>query len=291
MRPCRAIIVEDEEPARAELRYLISSHGGCEVVGEAGDAAEALVLLKKVRPDVVFLDVQMPGMTGEKLAEVIAGEEQGPLIVFATAYDRYAVDAFAVEAVDYLLKPFDPERVAVALRRVKERLEIRGQVAATAATATSAATAARTTTAPARVDAAAQEAAPPLAKLPVWNHGRLLLVDYGAIIFAVARDGEVEVVVARTTGADETAAGRSGSGRLVFAGTLQQLEQRLASGNTRGIGHFLRVHKSYLVNLDRVAEVVPWFKGTYWLRMADPDRTEIPVSRQVIVPLKDAFGL
>jgi two-component system LytT family response regulator len=152
----RALIVDDEAPARSELRYLLDAHAGVEVVGEAAGAAEALALAKAVHYDVVFLDVQMPGLTGLEAAPLVREQREPPAVVFVTAHPEYAVDAFAVEAFDYLLKPVDPERLARVLERLAER---------------------------------APPQAPPVEKIPVVAGGRTELVDYEAIHYVQA-DGD-----------------------------------------------------------------------------------------------------
>src|SRR5438067_10563583 len=152
----RALIVDDEEPARGELRYLLAAHPEVEVVGEAAAAGEALALAESVRYDVVFLDVELPGMTGIEVARLVLDRRERPAVVFVTAHERYAVDAFAVEAFDYLVKPVDPARLA----RVVQRLE-----------------AARPTT-----DTEVE-------KLPVVSGGKTVLLDYDAIHF-VRADGD-----------------------------------------------------------------------------------------------------
>src|SRR5919206_3786228 len=117
----RALLVDDEAPARSELRYLLGRHQEVQVVGEAASAAEALALAKAVHYDVVFLDVQMPGLTGLEAAPLVREQPRPPAVVFVTAHPEYAVDAFAVEAFDYLLKPVDPERLARVLERLRAR--------------------------------------------------------------------------------------------------------------------------------------------------------------------------
>jgi DNA-binding LytR/AlgR family response regulator len=117
----RALLVDDEAPARSELRYLLGAHPDVEVVGEAASAAEALRLAGAVEYDVVFLDVEMPGLTGLEAARLVRERAGSPELVFVTAHERYAVDAFAVEAFDYLLKPVDPERLARVVERLQER--------------------------------------------------------------------------------------------------------------------------------------------------------------------------
>jgi DNA-binding LytR/AlgR family response regulator len=116
----RALVVDDEAPARGELRYLLGAHPDVEIVGEAAAAGEALALAEKVRYDVVFLDVEMPGLTGLEAARLILDRSERPAVVFVTAHERYAVDAFAVEAFDYLVKPVDPERLARLVDRLRQ---------------------------------------------------------------------------------------------------------------------------------------------------------------------------
>ena len=152
----RALIVDDEAPARSELRYLLDRHASVEVVGEAAGAAEALALAKAVHYDVVFLDVQMPGLTGLEAAPLVGEQREPPAVVFVTAHPEYAVDAFAVEAFDYLLKPVDPERLARVLERLEERVVPQGA---------------------------------PVEKIPVVAGGRTELVDYEAIHYVQA-DGD-----------------------------------------------------------------------------------------------------
>jgi two-component system response regulator LytT len=117
----RALIVDDEAPARSELRYLLHAHNDVDVVGEAASAAEAIELTRQLACDVVFLDVEMPGASGLDSAPHINERREPPAIVFVTAHEEYAIDAFAVEAFDYLLKPVDPERLARVVERLRER--------------------------------------------------------------------------------------------------------------------------------------------------------------------------
>jgi DNA-binding LytR/AlgR family response regulator len=117
----RALLVDDEAPARSELRYLLNAHAGVEVVGEAASAAEALELARSVHYDVVFCDVEMPGLSGVDAAPLVRERRDPPAVVFVTAHAEYAVDAFAVEAFDYLLKPVDPERLTRVVERLRER--------------------------------------------------------------------------------------------------------------------------------------------------------------------------
>lgn len=156
----RALLVDDEAPARSELRYLLDHHGGVEVVGEAASAAEALALAKALHYDVIFLDVQMPGATGLDAAPLVREQRDPPAVVFVTAHPQYAVEAFSVEAMDYLLKPVDAERLARVIERVVERTHAR---------------------------AAGPDG--PVEKVPVVAGGRTELVDYDAIHYVQA-DGD-----------------------------------------------------------------------------------------------------
>ena len=117
----RALLVDDEAPARSELRFLLAEHTGVQVVGEAAGASEALDLARDLAPDVVFLDVEMPGLSGVAAAPLVRERTDPPAVVFVTAHERYAVEAFAVEAFDYLLKPVDPDRLARVVERLRER--------------------------------------------------------------------------------------------------------------------------------------------------------------------------
>jgi DNA-binding LytR/AlgR family response regulator len=117
----KALLVDDELPARSELRFLLAEHADVAVVGEAASAAEAIELARELRYDVVFLDVEMPGLTGVEAAPLVRERRDPPAVVFVTAHAHYAVEAFAVEAFDYLLKPVDPERLARVVERLRER--------------------------------------------------------------------------------------------------------------------------------------------------------------------------
>src|SRR4051812_15071171 len=118
----RAVLVDDEQLARDELGYLLGQIGGVEVVGQAGNGVEALTTIERLQPDVVFLDVQMPGLTGVEVARRMVEKETPSHIIFVTAYDQHAIEAFEVNAVDYLLKPVDPARLEVAVGRARRRV-------------------------------------------------------------------------------------------------------------------------------------------------------------------------
>ncbi|VBB05952.1 Hypothetical protein LUCI_1163 [Lucifera butyrica] len=249
----RSVVVDDETPARDELKYLLSLEAGIELAGEADSGPAAIELIPRIKPDIVFMDVQMRGMTGMEAALIIRKIAPQTLIVFATAYDEYAVKAFEVGATDYLLKPFEAQRLHATVERLRSYRPGEWREAA------------------GRVDEALKRTRFFVRKLPVEKNGKIVLLDYQDVIYVYTQAGVVNVV---TSG-----------GEYVYNGTLMELEERL-----RDTG-LIRVHKSYVVNMNKVKEVIPWFKGTYWLKMEGLPDTEIPVSKGQIKELKDIFGL
>lgn len=246
------LIVDDEAPARDELRYLLDQSGETRVLGEAGSGEDALRLVQELKPQAVFLDVQMPAMDGLQVAEQLVSSGRAPHIVFATAYDRYALRAFEYNAVDYLLKPFDPKRVASAVQRLKSRGPgegSNGQLKSLLG----------------QVGAARRHE-----KVPAEGAGRLLLLDRGDILYACTEGREVLL--------------KTPSGGYRSKCSLSELEQRLGLG-------FLRVHKSYIVNLDRVKEVIPWFHGEFKLVLNDQEQTEVPVGRSQVKEVREVLGI
>ncbi|WP_425057861.1 Sensory transduction protein LytR [Sporomusa carbonis] len=252
-----AIIVDDELPARDELKYLLSRLPGVTVVGEADNGPAAVGLAAQHCPDVVFLDIQMRGMNGMETALALRTAAPNALIVFASAYDEYAIKAFEIGAVDYLLKPFESERVAATVERLQKYRPEDWQAAAT------------------RVDQAITTVAKTTVhKLAVEKNGKIVLVNYSDILYAHTQTGAVTVVT-------ET-------GEYTYSGTLSELQERLR-GTT-----VMRVHKSYLVHMEKVKEVIPWFKGTYWLKLSTPGNNgtiEVPVGKGQIKEIKGILGL
>jgi DNA-binding LytR/AlgR family response regulator len=233
----RALIVDDEAPARSELRYLLSAHREVEVVGEAASAPEALRLAQALSYDVIFLDVEMPGLTGIDAARLVRERPEAPAVVFVTAHEEYAVDAFAVEATDYLLKPVGPERLA----RVVERLSKRR---------------------PAR--------AAPVEKVPVVSAGKTVLIDFDAIHY-VRADGDYSRV-------------HTYDRSYLCTASLRELEDRLPGG-------FARIHRSYVVNLSKVASVRRAGPDRIRLALDDAERTELDVARRQSRQIRDRLRL
>ena len=277
--PLSALIIDDEKLAREELKYLLDSIGGVEVVAQGANGIEAVDLIEEHRPDLVFLDVQMPGMDGFAALERLLArrrdspDEADPLpqIVFATAFDHYAVRAFDVNAVDYLLKPFDRGRVLAAVERVRVRLAGEGPGAITGPAAEPIESQLEALMQLLNRPSSPVRAAQP-AKLIVQVQNRLLLIDQAEICFAAIDEGVIRIVT------------RSFEGQSKCR-TLEELMELLDPA------HFWRAHRGFVVNIDHIREVVPWFKSSYQLRMNDKQQTEIPVSRAQTRRLKELFNL
>jgi two-component system response regulator LytT len=276
--PLRVLIVDDEVLARQELQYLLESAGDVEVVGAGRNGIEAVELIRTHKPDVVFLDVQMPGLDGfAVLKKLLEKQMPMPQVVFATAYDQYAVRAFEVNAVDYLLKPFDRGRVGRTLEKARARItpaaEPNGGDSATAAKLDALLRlvegAAQTPKAPSGRSAPGRSAP---GRVVVRAQSRLLLVDQKEICFATIDGGSISVTTPAVEGQSNCR-------------TLEELMDQLDPEV------FWRVHRSYVVNIQHIREVVPWFKSSYQLRMDDPKKTEIPVSRGQTRRLRELFNL
>jgi two-component system response regulator LytT len=258
-----ALIIDDEPLARQELLYLLEDIGGVEVLAQGTNGIEAVELIRQHKPDVVFLDVQMPGLDGfAVLKKLLDKKISMPQIVFATAYDQYAVRAFEVNAADYLLKPFDRKRVEQTVEKASARL-----------------TTATESSSDAKLDAllrlVEERGVGPKAssgKVVVRAQNRLLLVDQGEICFASIEDGAINVMTAAVEGQSNCR-------------TLEELMEQLNPET------FWRAHRSFVVNLKHIREVVPWFNSSYQLRMDDRKQTEIPVSRSQTKRLRELFNL
>jgi two-component system response regulator LytT len=258
--PINTVIVDDERPARDELAYLLKGFPEINIIAQGKNGLEAVALIKEHNPDLVFLDVQMPGLDGfGVIKKLVERKLRVPQIVFATAYDDYAIQAFEVNAVDYVLKPFDKGRIAKAVQRAKrmveaeispvERLEtLVGQLAAPPA-----------------------KGAQP-AKLLVKSQARMFLVDAGDMIYASIQDGTITIFARDFEGVSNYR-------------TIEELSDSLDAHK------FWRAHRSYLVNIDHIKEVVPWFKSSYMLKMNDKKASEIPVSRAQTKRLRELLKL
>ena len=252
----RALVVDDEPLAREEICYLLEEMGGVAVVAQAGNGPDAVEAVNEHEPDLVFLDVQMPGLTGFEVARRLVASGPPVAIVFVTAYDQHAIEAFEVNAVDYLLKPVDSGRLETAVQRVRQR---------------------RSTSRPLndqleRIVQLVEQRQGRREQVAVKVGERYLLVQADDIIFASMVDESINIVTSQISG--------SGNFR-----TLDELQARLDPAR------FWRVHRSHLVNINKIKEIVPWFSRNYILRMKDAKATEIPVSRSQTRRLREYLKL
>jgi len=236
-----AIVVDDEKLASDELAYQLKEFPDVEIIATASNGLEAVQLIVDLEPDLVFLDMQMPGLDGMGVIRKLHEKEIPlPYFVMATAYDQYAVEAFKWEALDYLLKPVEKERLSQAIDRARKCVAEKQRIA------------------PA-------ELPPPKpslqrTKLLVKNNQRNFIVDAQDVVYATIEDGLITVVSSNLEGQSNYR-------------TIEELQSNLDPDM------FWRVHRSYLVNIHRIKEVIPWFKSSFQLRMDDKKQTEIPVSR------------
>ena len=246
----RTLIVDDEPPARRKIRTLLRGDTRFEVVGEAADGLEAIESIEAKRPDLVFLDIQMPGLTGFEVLEALEAER--PQVIFTTAYDQYAVKAFEIRALDYLLKPFDPERFQAALERALEDRRRRHAVEA-------------------RVDGLvadwrAQSGA--VQRLLVRDRGRLRVVRVEDIEWIESEEKYVRLHL--------------GKDSLLHRETMVNLERRLDPQR------FVRIHRRQIVNLNFVKEIAPWTHGDHVLILLDG--RQLPLGRSYRIRFLELFG-
>jgi two-component system response regulator LytT len=255
--PINTLIVDDEKPARDELAFLLKSFPDINLIGQGKNGVDALALIKEQSPDLVFLDVQMPGLNGFGVIKRLMDRKiKLPQIVFATAYDNYAVQAFEVNAVDYILKPIEKGRLARAIQRAKKAME---------------ADASPTERLESLVSQIGGGKAQPV-KLLVKTQQRLFLVDSDDVIYASIEDGSITVVSREVEGTSNYR-------------TIEELAASLDSEL------FWRAHRSFLVNINYIKEVVPWFKSSYMLKMADKKASQVPVSRAQTKRLRELLKM
>jgi two-component system LytT family response regulator/two-component system response regulator LytT len=256
------IIVDDERPARDELAFLLKSFPDVNLVAQGKNGLEAVALVKEHDPDLLFLDVQMPGLDGfGVIKKLVERKLRMPQIVFATAYDHYALQAFEVSAVDYVLKPFDKTRLAKAIERAKKMVDAHASPVQRLETLVSQLGA----------EAPGRRAAQPV-KLLVKSQSRMILIDADDMIYASIQDGAITIYSRDTEGVSNYR-------------TVDELAEMLDPGV------FWRPHRSYLININHIKEVVPWFKSSYMLKMNDKRASEIPVSRAQTKRLRELLKL
>jgi len=247
--PIGVLIVDDEAPARERLKRLLADIEGVELIGQAEGGVQAVEMIERERPDLVLLDIQMPGLDGFGVIEAL---EDPPPIIFVTAYDEYAIRAFEVNALDYLLKPFSRERLEKAVRRAQEALAEEQDFAMRLG--------------PLLESLATQGRY--LTRLAVRDHDRICVLDADEVDWIDVEDEQVMVHV--------------GDRAYLIRRTLTELEARLDPA------HFFRAHRSAIVNLSRVKEVIPWFKGSHKLRLTTG--AEVDLSRARARALRKILG-
>lgn len=249
----RTVIVDDEPLGRERIRTLLADDPEIEVVAESSDGRDAVASIAKLKPDLLFLDVQMPEMNGFEVLEAVAGAEM-PVVIFVTAYDQYAVKAFQVHALDYLLKSFDRERFGQAVRRAKAEIakgrEHRFDERLVALLE----------------DLQEQRGRPE--RVLVRSAGRIFFLRLEEIDWIEAADNYLCLHVGRES--------------HLLRGTMASIEERLDARK------FLRIHRSTIVNLDRVRELAPLFHGDYAVRLRDG--TELVLSRSYREKLQEPLG-
>jgi two-component system LytT family response regulator len=263
----RVLVTDDEPLAQRRLVSLLRKEDDVEIVGVASNGREALEAVEKHAPDLLFLDVQMPEMDGFEVVRTL-GPERVPVVVFVTAYDRYALQAFEVHALDYLLKPYSPQRLQEALGRARRLLEgRRPDTGAQTLAAVERAQADRTEESPPdEVDAAPEPRI--LTRILVKENGKLFFVKTVDVDWFESESNYVRLHSAKKS--------------YLVRGRMNTLEERLPREQ------FMRIHRSTIVNLDRIKEVYPWFGGDYIVTLLDG--TQLKLSRSYRANLSQKIG-
>ena len=240
----RVVLIDDEMPALSELAYIVEASGMAEVIGKFTDSVEGLLFIQNNEPDLVFLDINMPQMSGLKLAEAISGLKVESAIVFATAYDEHALEAFEKDAIDYLLKPYEEERVHKVLRKmvIKKERAVRDQ------------------------NASIDE----VSRLPISLEDRIIFVDVNDILFCKVEENTVFIHTK-----DEA---------YKMTESLSKIEEKLPKRK------FFKTHRAFIVNLEKVREVSPYFNHTLLIQF-DGSSEEVPVSRSNVKSFKKRLNI
>jgi two-component system LytT family response regulator len=257
----RALIVDDEYPAREELRYHLKEYDNIKIVGEAGRASEAMELIDALQYDVVFLDVNMPCESGIDLGNKLLGKENPPCIIYITAYDEYAIEAINVNAVGYVLKPIDEDKLKRAIEKVMKILEKK-----------------ESTDLPVKEEDLSRElkAVVPVSsgvsgKISAFENDKTVLIDTDEIFFAYVDTNYVFI--------------KKFHSKLITKYTLSRLEEKLSGEN------FMRISRSHLVNVSKIKEISPFFNGRCTITLTDKDATKLQVSRRQSSELKKLFDI
>lgn len=248
MKAMRALLVDDEDLARKVLRELLAAHPEVEIVGEANNGFAAVKMVEEVAPDLLFLDIQMPKLSGFEVLELVGDRVA---VIFVTAYDEFALKAFEVHAIDYLLKPVEPARLAEALARAQRRLVASEPKPSALALA-----------------ADARPPGRPVERVLIREEGRVHVLQAAKIDFVEAKDDYLSIA--------------SAGKRFLKQQTMAELEAQLDPAR------FVRIHRSYLLNLDRIARLELYAKDS-WIVILQ-DGVKLPVSRSGHARLKELLG-
>lgn len=238
----KALIIDDERYSREELLHLLEVYDSIQVVGAEESATAGLAQIVGMEPDVIFLDIEMPKMSGMELAKVIQKLKKPPLVVFATAYPNFAAEAFRYQAIDYLLKPFDEEQLAGTVQRIERALQM----------------------------TPAEPEATPKGKLAVEGEKEIVYLSPSEMVYISREENSTHIYTENQM--------------YEIKLPLKELEQRLKDHA------FVRIHKSFLVNLDYIQKLIPWFNGAYHLELMGRKET-LPVSRNYVKTLRDRLEL
>ncbi|RKL67450.1 DNA-binding response regulator [Salipaludibacillus neizhouensis] len=244
MKRIRVVVVDDEPYSRDEILFLLGKYQEVEIIGEADSGEKALGVIMRKSPDVVFIDIEMPQMSGMELAHSLKSMKKVPLIVFATAYPDYAAKAFRVQALDYILKPFDEEQLEETMLLIKDRLIVK--------------------------ETPNEKIVVSSARLAVEDEGKIVYLSPNEITYLFREERETMI---RTT-----------DSQYSMKMPLKDIEMKLKNHP------FFRTHKSYLVNIDRIEELIPWFNGAYQVKV-EGSTEEIPVSRNYVKALRERLEL
>ncbi len=259
--PLRVLVADDEQLARNELCFQLDQLSDLEVVDQAVDGPQAVSLARTLVPDLLLLDIQMPGLTGFEVARQVLDLGVPIHVVFVTAFDQYAIEAFEVNAVDYLLKPVEPSRLSQTIQRVRRLVAARDTAEGPVANKELE-----------RIVQYVAERQSRRERLAIKTGERFLLVQADEVVYASLADDVITIVTPTVTGASNYR-------------TLDELHSHLDPAV------FWRVHRSHLVNINKIKEIVPWFSRNYILRMKDGKGTEIPVSRTQTKRLREYLSM
>ena len=263
-KPIRVVVADDEEPARNELCFQLEQIDEVEIIGQAADGIKALRLIESLKPDMVLLDIQMPGLTGFEVARELVLQKTDSHVVFVTAYDHYAIEAFEINAVDYLLKPVEPVRLRRTLERVQNLQRTDSLKNTTAKTLT-----AKELEHIGKFMANRYSHPDPIA---VKVNDKLILVQSDEIVFISLDNDAIKIVTRNLRGFSNCR-------------TLDELQSHLDPSV------FWRVHRSHVVNIHKIKEILPRLSRNYVLKMTDPKHTQLPVSRTQTKRLRDYLKL